>query len=38
MEVLELLSDFALEPGVVPRPTEAEKEEKEAVSLHFIAK
>ena len=34
MEVLELLSDFAL----VPRPTEAEKEEKEAVSLHFIAK
>ena len=30
MEVLELLSDFAL----VPRPTEAEKE---AVSLHFIA-
>ncbi len=34
MEVLELLSDFAL----VPRPTEAEKEEKVAVSLHFIAK
>jgi hypothetical protein len=36
MEVLELLSDFAL----VPRPTEAEiiAAEKEAVSLHFIAK
>ena len=38
MEVLELLSDFALVPQLVPRPTEAEKEEKEAVSLHFIAK